>query len=506
MRQTFFDNKGQSLIGVVIVLVIVGLISGGLYFYLSNQIPKVSEVTEKQQKEEITPLPEKELPGKETTIPEKVIPKEEITPACQNDCSQAGSKKCSGNGYQICGNYDTDSCLEWSLVIGCPTNTMCQNGNCIQQVQQKQECADGTLYGQCSINEPQYCDNGNLVNKASLCGCSSGYKISDNQCIIDTSIKYKKIGIVYISESNETYNTNWRIDLYPNKSKIENALNDIFSKKGEKFIVDFVGEFRANNLCWNPNRIAFIQEFADYPNSLENGWYINMPGGEISQGAGNYICLPKYRKTLWSDCDSTRCEEFNHPDFPDSQCFRVKCEQKSFPLSLQNLSWIDPLLNNLKSNNLDLSNYDYKVIVLGKAGPIIPQTGEKEKQYLCKTMTTGDIMGYASDVIVMAENGLEIPSYYKCPNCIRFAMPGWQQIVHEILHKFGAVDVYEFDWQENPSREEALKLELESEVDKSIMANGWYGYCNKYGTIYSCIAGDLEKIYIDKYNKIKLGL
>ena len=51
MRQTFFDNKGQSLIGVVIVLVIVGLISGGLYFYLSNQIPKVSEVTEKQQKE-----------------------------------------------------------------------------------------------------------------------------------------------------------------------------------------------------------------------------------------------------------------------------------------------------------------------------------------------------------------------------------------------------------------------------------------------------------------------
>jgi hypothetical protein len=43
-------------------------------------------------------------------------------------------------------------------------------------------------------------------------------------------------------------------------------------------------------------------------------------------------------------------------------------------------------------------------------------------------------------------------------------------------------------------------------VDKSIMANGMSGYCNKYATTYSCTAEDLEKIYLDKYNRIKLGL
>jgi hypothetical protein len=178
-------------------------------------------------------------------------------------------------------------------------------------------------------------------------------------------------------------------------------------------------------------------------------------------------------------------------------------------LSLQNLNWIKPLLKDLKSNNLDLSNYDYKVIILGRAGPIIPQTGKKEKHFFCNTITTGETIGYAwggDDVIIMVENGLKIPSYYKCPSFIKFAMPGWQQIVHEILHKFGAVDVYEFDWQKNPNREKALKLEPESEVDKSIMANGWAGYCSKYRATYSCTASDLEKIYLDKFNRIKLGL
>ncbi len=70
------------------------------------------------------------------------------------------------------------------------------------------KCADGTLYGQCSTNKPKYCHNGVLIDKASLCGCPFGYKTSDNRCILDISIKYKKIGIVYISESNETYNAN----------------------------------------------------------------------------------------------------------------------------------------------------------------------------------------------------------------------------------------------------------------------------------------------------------
>jgi len=144
--KTIFYNRGQTLTGIIIVLVIVGVIGGGLYLYLSKQIPGIPEVAEKvgeeqgapaekvvEPEEEIIPSPKEELPGKETTVPEETTPEEEITPTCQNECSQVGLKKCSGNGYQTCGNYDTDNCLEWSSVIACAANTICQNGSCIQQ-------------------------------------------------------------------------------------------------------------------------------------------------------------------------------------------------------------------------------------------------------------------------------------------------------------------------------------------------------------------------------------
>jgi hypothetical protein len=86
MQKTNFHHRGQSLIGIIIILVVVGLISGGLYYYLQKQIPKVPEITEKPVEEEIvkpekevvTPPPEEELP-KEEVVPEEAPP-EEVTP------------------------------------------------------------------------------------------------------------------------------------------------------------------------------------------------------------------------------------------------------------------------------------------------------------------------------------------------------------------------------------------------------------------------------------------
>jgi hypothetical protein len=44
-------------------------------------------------------------------------------------------------------------------------------------------CSDGTLYGQCSTQQPRYCLNGTLVNRAGTCGCPSGYEVSGNDCV-----------------------------------------------------------------------------------------------------------------------------------------------------------------------------------------------------------------------------------------------------------------------------------------------------------------------------------
>jgi hypothetical protein len=56
-----------------------------------------------------------------------------LAQSCANECNTSGQKQCSGNGWQVCGNYDSDSCLEWSSLSACAGNQLCQNGNCINQ-------------------------------------------------------------------------------------------------------------------------------------------------------------------------------------------------------------------------------------------------------------------------------------------------------------------------------------------------------------------------------------
>ena len=53
--KTDLHNQGQSLIGIVIVLVIVGLLGCGFYVYLSKQIPEIPVFTEQTSEEIITP-------------------------------------------------------------------------------------------------------------------------------------------------------------------------------------------------------------------------------------------------------------------------------------------------------------------------------------------------------------------------------------------------------------------------------------------------------------------
>ncbi|MDI6883065.1 MAG: hypothetical protein QMC93_01135 [Patescibacteria group bacterium] len=129
-------NKGQSLIGIIVVLVIVGLISGGLYLYLSKQVPEIPEIPEKPaekviKSEEVTPPPEEELPKEEIVAEE--IPSEEK----------------------------------------------------VEEKPAVQKCADGTIYNQCSTNKPKYCDGGNLIDKCSACGCSANQVCqTDGSCKI----------------------------------------------------------------------------------------------------------------------------------------------------------------------------------------------------------------------------------------------------------------------------------------------------------------------------------
>ena len=65
---------------------------------------------------------------------------------CQYNCSDecaAGEKRCLGNGYQTCAEYDQDPCSDWSVVTDCKHNETCSNGVC--SVTCQDECVAGAL-------------------------------------------------------------------------------------------------------------------------------------------------------------------------------------------------------------------------------------------------------------------------------------------------------------------------------------------------------------------------
>jgi hypothetical protein len=45
---------------------------------------------------------------------------------CTDECS-SGARQCYDNGYRTCGNYDSDTCREWSSVTDSPSGQMCLN-------------------------------------------------------------------------------------------------------------------------------------------------------------------------------------------------------------------------------------------------------------------------------------------------------------------------------------------------------------------------------------------
>jgi len=51
---------------------------------------------------------------------------------CVDECAKE-ERKCEGNAYVICGNYDVDECLEWSDLIECAFGYYCYEGKCVKK-------------------------------------------------------------------------------------------------------------------------------------------------------------------------------------------------------------------------------------------------------------------------------------------------------------------------------------------------------------------------------------
>jgi len=59
-------------------------------------------------------------------------------------------------------------------------------------------CGDGSFYNTCSLDKPFYCENGTLVEKASLCGCLKNFTKKNDSCVSEYQTGPKNISLKYI--------------------------------------------------------------------------------------------------------------------------------------------------------------------------------------------------------------------------------------------------------------------------------------------------------------------
>ena len=94
--------------------------------------------------------------------------------------------ECSTNLPYYC---DNGTLVEKCDLCGCDENYSClanlscglnQSNNQSNNQTENQTCSDGTVYGECSVDKPYYCDEGDLVERCDICGCDEGYSCLEN--------------------------------------------------------------------------------------------------------------------------------------------------------------------------------------------------------------------------------------------------------------------------------------------------------------------------------------
>ena len=101
---------------------------------------------------------------------------------CSDECSVVGERNCAGDGYMICDNHDTDTCLDWGSVMACPSGSSCSNGYCTQDC--TEEC---TSVGEtsCQGDAVRSCgqfDSDSCLEWGTAVACDDGQTCSNGQC------------------------------------------------------------------------------------------------------------------------------------------------------------------------------------------------------------------------------------------------------------------------------------------------------------------------------------
>ena len=137
-----------------------------------------------------------------------------------------------------------DYCIEISEDFSCPGEYVKKDNKCIQV------CEDGTEYGTCSLEKPIYCDEGNLIPKAHICGCPEKEEPAGNKCIS-----------IYLKES---YNAEFKYTL---RGKEESVKFTVY-KGLNNYLADLPRTYICNPKC--PTRTELELRYLDDEKEQKN--------------------------------------------------------------------------------------------------------------------------------------------------------------------------------------------------------------------------------------------
>ncbi len=108
---------------------------------------------------------------------------------CTDACGPANSRRCTSDntGYETCGNWDQDPCLEWSGPTSCGTGRVCEpaTGQCRDDCSDEcptggRQCLDDDTYQLCGNWDQDSC-----LEWGGNTDCQSGYICSSGNCAAD---------------------------------------------------------------------------------------------------------------------------------------------------------------------------------------------------------------------------------------------------------------------------------------------------------------------------------
>ncbi|MDO8563840.1 MAG: hypothetical protein Q7R87_02440 [Nanoarchaeota archaeon] len=123
------------------------------------------------------------------------IPTPTPLPSCTNECNVSNQKLClNQNTYKNCGNYDSDSCLEWGNVSQCNLGEVCNNNICISNAVNDKECEVIGLR-----ENGKYCSlRYTLISqKTETISCQNNFECINNLCLTGKCALQKKTNLVY---------------------------------------------------------------------------------------------------------------------------------------------------------------------------------------------------------------------------------------------------------------------------------------------------------------------